>query len=103
MSLDVTGLKKIGERIYNLQRCFNVREGISRKDDTQPKRILIESGTKRAKGYTAGPLQDLMLNEYYKLRCWDRGSGWPTRTKLEELNLKDVADDLAEKGRLPAV
>jgi aldehyde:ferredoxin oxidoreductase len=101
MSLNVAELKKIGERIYNLQRCFNVREGISRKDDTQPKRILIESGTKRAKGHTAGPLQDSMLDEYYELRQWDKKTGWPTRTKLEALNLKDVAQTLDRIGRLP--
>jgi len=101
MKLDVAGLKKIGERIYNLQRCFNVREGISRKDDTQPKRILTESGSKRAKGYSAGPLQDPMLDEYYELRKWDKETGWPTRAKLEELDLKDVADALKKAGRLP--
>jgi len=101
MELDVTGLKKIGERIYNLQRCFNVRGGISRKDDTQPKRILTESGSGRAKGYSAGPLQDPMLDEYYELRGWDKKTGWPSREKLEELDLKDVADTLEKMGRLP--
>jgi len=101
MKLNVDELKKIGERIYNLQRCFNVREGISRKDDTQPKRILVESGSGRAKGYSAGPLQDPMLDEYYELRGWDRETGWPTREKLWELDLKDVADALEKMGRLP--
>lgn len=103
MSLDVAGLKKIGERIYNLQRCFNVREGISRKDDTQPKRILTESGTKRAKGYAAGPLQEPMLNEYYELRRWDKETGRPTRAKLEELDLEDVAGVLEKMGRPPVI
>jgi aldehyde:ferredoxin oxidoreductase len=92
-------LKKIGERIYNLQRCFNVREGISRKDDTQPKRLLTESGTKRAKGYVA--LQEPMLEEYYELRHWDKETGWPTQAKLEELNLKDVVNELKKIGKLP--
>ncbi|MEA1904628.1 MAG: aldehyde ferredoxin oxidoreductase family protein [Candidatus Hadarchaeota archaeon] len=102
MQLNVAELKKIGERIYNLQRCFNVREGISRKDDTQPKRILTESGTKRAKGYTGGPIQGPMLDEYYGLRQWDKESGWPTRAKLEELDLGDVAQTLDRMERLPA-
>ncbi len=101
MSLNVAELKKIGERIYNLQRCFNVREGISREDDTQPKRILTESGTKRAKGHTGGPIQGQMLDEYYGLRQWDKKTGWPTRAKLEELNLKDVAQTLDRIERLP--
>lgn len=101
MTLEVADLKKIGERIYNLQRCFNVREGISRKDDTQPKRILTESGTKRAKGHTGGPIQGPMLDEYYKLRQWDRETGWPTRSKLEELGLEEVVQELKEMGCLP--
>lgn len=94
MQLDVAELKKIGERIYNLQRCFNAREGIGRKDDVQPKRIMVESGTGRATGYTAGPLLGPMLDEYYELRRWDKETGWPTRAKLEELGLKDAADEL---------
>ena len=74
---------------------------MSRKDDTQPKRILMESGTKRAKGYSAGPHQEPMLDEYYELRKWDKKTGWPTREKLEELDLKDVADALEKLNRLP--
>jgi aldehyde:ferredoxin oxidoreductase len=101
MKLDVAELKRIGERIYNLQRCFNVREGIGRKDDTQPKRILTESGSKRATGHSGGPIQDPMLDEYYGLRGWDKKTGWPTRAKLEELDLKDVADSLEKSGGLP--
>ena len=99
MPLDVAELKRIGERIYNLQRCFNVREGIGRKDDTQPKRLLTESGTGRAKGYVA--LQEPMLEEYYGLRRWDKKTGWPTQAKLEELGLKSVANNLEKIGKLP--
>lgn len=99
MPLDVAELKKIGERIYNLQRCFCVREGISRKDDTQPKRLLTEKGTGRAKGHVV--YQEPMLEEYYELRRWDKETGWPTRAKLEDLDLKDVADELEKIGRLP--
>ncbi|MDI6820457.1 MAG: aldehyde ferredoxin oxidoreductase family protein [Candidatus Hodarchaeaceae archaeon] len=102
MQLGIAELKEIGERIYNLQRCFNVREGIGRRDDTQPRRILVESGTGRAKGHAAGPLQELMLDEYYELRRWDKKTGWPTRAKLEELGLKNVAEDMEKMGRLPA-
>jgi aldehyde:ferredoxin oxidoreductase len=42
-----------------------------------------------------------MLNEYYELRRWDKKTGWPTREKLEELDLKDVADSLEKLNRLP--
>ena len=38
--------------------------------------------------------------EYYGLRGWDPATGYPTREKLEELDLADVADDLAARGLL---
>jgi len=42
-----------------------------------------------------------MLDEYYEMRKWDKKTGWPTREKLEELDLKNVADALEKMGRLP--
>jgi aldehyde:ferredoxin oxidoreductase len=42
-----------------------------------------------------------LKDSYYKLVGWDVNTGWPTRTKLEELGMKDVADDLARVGKLP--
>ena len=41
-----------------------------------------------------------MLDEYYQWRGWEKDTGFPTRTKLEELDLKDVADQLEKMGRL---
>lgn len=41
-----------------------------------------------------------LMDEYYMLRGWDPKTGWPTREKLEELSLKDVADELEESGLL---
>jgi aldehyde:ferredoxin oxidoreductase len=85
---------KTGERIINLARAFNAREGIGRKDDTMPERILTEP----VKG---GPTDgarvedfDAMLDEYYTECGWDVEAGWPTEAKLAELGLKDVADQL---------
>ena len=93
LDIDVPRLKKIGERIYNLQRCYNILLGISRKDDTQPERLLKEpSPSKRAKGHVI--YLDKMLPEYYKLREWDEKTGYPTRKKLEELGLGFAADKL---------
>ena len=43
---------------------------------------------------------DLMLDEYYEQRGWDRDTGFPTREKLEQLGLKEVAEELAGMGRL---
>ncbi|MDY6865777.1 MAG: aldehyde ferredoxin oxidoreductase family protein [Halobacteriota archaeon] len=72
VDIDVESMIRIGDRIYNLQRIFNLREGISQIDDVLPKRFTDESHTKGpCKGLTAelGP----MLSEYYKLRGWRDG------------------------------
>jgi len=76
---------KIGERIYNLTRLFSMREGISRKDDTLPERLLKEPVNE---GPTKGVVVDLdtMLKEYYLVRHWDE-EGRPTKEKLAELGL----------------
>jgi aldehyde:ferredoxin oxidoreductase len=77
-----------GERIWNLTRLFNVREGMARKDDTLPARIMEEplpEGVAKGQTITKNIL-DRMLNEYYALRGWDE-NGVPTREKLKELGL----------------
>nr|MDO8082778.1 aldehyde ferredoxin oxidoreductase family protein [Candidatus Freyarchaeota archaeon] len=82
---EIGELVKVGERIFNLQRLFNVREGLLRKDDTLPKRFLEEKTTK---GPTAGQVVELepMLNEYYTVRGWNE-EGIPTKEKISELEL----------------
>ena len=79
---------RTGERIYNLKRMYNVRCGITRKDDVVPTRMLRE---KRREGGSAENLPPFseMLDEYYKYRGWDQ-NGIPTRTKLDELGLAGV-------------
>jgi aldehyde:ferredoxin oxidoreductase len=76
-----------GERIFNLKRMFNVKRGISRKDDILPARILTH---RLATGGTRGniPHLGLMLNEYYAARGWSE-EGIPTREKLSELGLEE--------------
>ncbi|MBP1760761.1 MAG: Aldehyde ferredoxin oxidoreductase [Firmicutes bacterium] len=75
----------IGERIWNMERLFNLRAGFTTKDDTLPPRLLKEP----MKG---GPHEgkvvrlDIMLPEYYSLRGWDE-QGIPTEEKLIELSL----------------
>ncbi len=92
--IDLKEYLKIGERTICIQRAFNAREGFDRKDDTLPKRILQEpiNGGK----YDGRRIHDLdgMLDEYYEESGFDKKTGWPTREKLEELGLKDVADEL---------
>ena len=74
-----------GERIWNLERMFNLKAGLSRKDDTLPKRLLEEP---LPEGGAKGQVVRLseMLPEYYQLRGWDE-NGVPTKEKLKELSL----------------
>jgi len=87
-NLSAEKLLKVGERIYNLERLLAVREGISRKDDILPPRLLEEAlpeGT--AKGIKLGKKEfNRMLDEYYEIRGWDT-EGRTRREKLEELGI----------------
>jgi aldehyde:ferredoxin oxidoreductase len=89
---DFSDFVKVGERINNLTRAFNVREGLTKKDDTLPYRLLKEP-------LPSGPCKgqvvklDKMLPEYYKLCGWDK-TGKPTKEKLQELGLDFVIDQL---------
>lgn len=76
-----------GERIFNLKRLYNVKHGISRKDDTLPPRILNH---KRGTGGAADnlPHLGLMLSDYYQYRGWDE-FGIPTEPTLQKLGLAD--------------
>ena len=80
---------KVGERIWNLEKLFNLEAGITKADDTLPPRLLSEALTSGpAKGKVAE--LDKMLDEYYQLRGWDL-EGVPSDEKLEELNIRAKA------------
>ncbi|MCJ7775253.1 MAG: aldehyde ferredoxin oxidoreductase family protein [Desulfobulbaceae bacterium] len=89
----VEEFRKTGERIYNLERAFNVREGLSRADDTLPKRLLEEP---LPEGPAAGHVNNLeiYLDPYYEFRNWDKTTGKPTPDKLRELGLDDVISQI---------
>jgi aldehyde:ferredoxin oxidoreductase len=78
-----------GERIFNIRKAFNVKHGATRADDKLPKRLLEEKGR-------AGTVVDLSktLEEYYEARGWDKNTSKPTKEKLIQLGLQDVAKDL---------
>jgi len=97
-SLNLGEAEKLGERIYNLERAFNCREGISRKDDQLPFRTThqpIPSGPSQGM-YCPPPELNSLLDEYYQLRGWD-GNGIPTAKKLKDLGLDHVLKDLHGK------
>ena len=88
-SMNVKDLMTIGERMNNLCRCFNVREGITRADDCLPRRFTEDSlpdGPSKGHRIPKEQLGD-MLDDYYALRGWDVKNGIPTREKLIELGL----------------
>jgi aldehyde:ferredoxin oxidoreductase len=87
---------KVGERLTNLAKAFNVREGFTRADDTLPERLMTEplkGGASKGQLISREDL-DKMLDEYYAERGWDLKTGNPTRAKLTELRLEYVADEL---------
>ena len=76
-------LQEIGARIFNLERMYNLREGISPAQDTLPARILYEP---TFKGMTSGHPLDKLLPKYYKIRGWD-SNGIPKQSTLEKLQV----------------
>jgi len=100
--ITVNELMKTGERIFNLCRAFNVREGITRKDDTLPKRFTepLPEGPYAGEAFPAEALGK-MLDYYYEFRGWSKETGIPTKEKLEELGLRYVAQELENLAILP--
>jgi aldehyde:ferredoxin oxidoreductase len=87
-------IQKVGERLNNLAKVFNIREGFTRTDDTFPERLMTEplkDGASKGQVITKDDLKK-MLDEYYTERGWDTQTGVPTRAKLEELGLSTAAD-----------
>ena len=109
-----------GRRIMNVEKAFNVREGATRQDDRLPYRLMNEVLTSdkvkadddrlRRSGGHPVPVEalidsqevlDQMLDEYYELHGWDKGSSRPRRETLKALGLEDVALALDQVGKLP--
>jgi aldehyde:ferredoxin oxidoreductase len=94
--IDVAEFRKSGERIYNLSRAFNVREGVSRENDILPARLTEDA---LPAGAAAGMVIEVealesMKDAYYDMRGWDKVTGKPTPEKLIDLGLEDLVADL---------
>ena len=87
-------LINLGERIYNLERVFNSREGFTRRDDSLPKRLL-ETPLPEGHSKNTTVMLDPMLDEYYRLRGWT-ANGVPTITAASELKLGDASKHIVE-------
>ena len=101
LDFDVKGLLRNGERINHVEKAFNIREGLSRKDDTMPERFLKEP---IPEGPSKGQVLhlDQLLDQYYEARGWDVRTGLVPKTKLKELGLDEIAKELESLGKLPA-
>ena len=112
-------LYRIGERIFNLQRAILVREGhLGRSFDTLPERcftVPLDFDVSSPDCLMPGKGGELisrrgavverdkferMKDEYYRIRHWDVDTGLQTSEVLEALELKDVAQDLQQRGLL---
>ena len=115
--VDEEGLYRIGERVFNLNRAIFVREGHQGRDfdslpdswytmplkwqHVNPECLVPGKGGEVVcrKGAVVDREEfEKMKDEYYQLRQWDVSTGLQTREKLEKLGLKDVADDLEQRG-----
>ena len=86
--MGITAFLRAGERIQVLERLMNTNEGISRKDDTLPVRLLSETRKCDTKE-RAIPLEK-MLNRYYMVRGYDK-NGIPKPRTLRKLKIKKAA------------
>lgn len=95
--IDGEGLMEAGERIFTVEKAFNLREGLRRKDDTLSDRFFF---TKVDSGGTSGldrSMFEAMLDEYYDAKGWDQ-EGFPTEETLRRLNLAELIQQLREIG-----
>jgi aldehyde:ferredoxin oxidoreductase len=98
-TMSVGELSDAAERINTVARLINVREGLSRKDDSLPWKVMNEpipdDGPVKGAFVTQDEL-DLMLDDYYQARGWTL-EGVPTTAKLRQLGMEDLIGIVASK------
>lgn len=102
-SMTAQDLKVAGERINNMKKLFNIREGWQRDDDTLPARVLEEvlpTGVAKGIGLTRTDL-DMMIGGYYRARGWAEDGTIPD-AKLRELGLEALVSQPAQASRTVA-
>lgn len=89
-------MRRAAQRISNLKKLFNIREGWKREDDALPPRIMydpIPSGPYTGSRITPEELESF-LKRYYKARGWGMETGIPTVEKMRELELTETASKI---------
>ena len=96
-------LVTIAKRVRNLERVYNVREGMTRNKDSLPKGFMdhpLKKGDSKG-SVLASTEFEKMKDQYYALRGWDIATGIPTRETLVQIGLEEIAHDLDKSGKLP--
>jgi aldehyde:ferredoxin oxidoreductase len=88
IGFDLEKLKMTGERIFTMKRLFNIKMGLTSKNDFLPKILLTPTKEGAAKG--KAPDFEKLKNYYYQARDWDPKTGKPNVNKLKELELNDL-------------
>lgn len=98
LDLTVEELTTASERVTNVERAHNCRLGLTSKDDILPPRFTedpMPEGPAKGKVYD---ILDEMKEAWYTVQGWDTTTGIPTRNRLVQLGLSDIADDLQAHG-----
>jgi aldehyde:ferredoxin oxidoreductase len=104
MNFTVEKLKEIGERVYTVEKAFNIREGWTRKHDSCSPRAYKEP-------IPAGPIKGYVIDyekfeklktAYYKHRGWDPETGLVPASRYIELGLPEIAEEMARLKKLPS-
>ncbi len=90
-------LLNAGEKLQNLEKCFNLlHAGFERSDDMPPKKLVnisVEQGIYKGEKLDIEKWNQ-MIDRYYELHGWDRSSGYPSKDRLLSLDLGPVMDTL---------
>jgi len=102
MNMTPEQIMEAGRRIVTLERCYNLREGWSRRCDVLPWRLMNEKAVDLAKRQPTPAIVDekvldRMLDDYYRLNGWDPANGYPTQETLSKLELEFAERELAER------
>jgi len=102
VTLSAEQVMMAGRRIVTLERCFNMREGLTRAHDRIPWRMMNE--VQQDIDPSLDPIVtqaklDTMLDEYYRLHGWDSETGNPTESTLEALGLSSIVSDGGAQAR----
>jgi aldehyde:ferredoxin oxidoreductase len=92
---------RLGERITNLQRLFNLRRGLKPEDTFDIGERFMESpDVGPAKGHSIKPILKDLVKEYYQKMGWDEETGVPLPETLKKLDLSEYVDDAKEMLKL---